>query len=101
MESPADSEVAEVKRQPANIFFRLSALATAFFVITIFAFVALTLSDSESPINRWLNRNLTSVMLYEVVGILTFAFIAMAVDRRQTRGKMLEQSAQSKSARRE
>jgi hypothetical protein len=70
--------------QPPNLLFRLAALLTAAFVVTILALVATILGDPAAPVAKFLEREGGRLLLAEVVGILITGIGAMAWDRRRT-----------------
>lgn len=68
----------------AGLLFRLTAVAGAVFVVTIFALVAALLGDPEAPPAKFLNRHGTSLIVGEVGVILVLGLLAMTVDRIRT-----------------
>lgn len=67
-----------------NIFFRFVLITTSVFVVTILALLACVLGDGRSPVNQWLNRHGTTLILYEVAAIGITGMLALVVDRWQT-----------------
>lgn len=83
------------KAIPNNLFFFLVALFGAAFIITIMALITITfIGSTEAPLARLLDAHAGALLTGEVVAILLTGFIALAVDRRQTR-LMLERNAPS------
>ena len=66
-----------------NLFFRLTTLAGAAFVVTILSLVAALFGDPQAPPARFLNAHGTTVIGWEVAVILFLGLLAMTVDRRQ------------------
>ncbi|HUG92965.1 MAG TPA: hypothetical protein VML55_19145 [Planctomycetaceae bacterium] len=66
-----------------NLFFRLTTLAGAVFVVTILALVAAMFGDPQSPPALFLHAHGTTLIAWEVAVILAAGVLAMAVDRRQ------------------
>jgi len=71
--------------RPRNPFFPLAAFASALFIITILALVAGLLGDSRAPIAQLLDKYAGRLFAVEVAAILITGFLAMFVDRRQTK----------------
>ena len=71
--------------RPRNLFFPLAALASVVFIVTILALVASVLGDSRAPLAKLLDRYAGRLIAVEVAAILVTGFLAMFVDRRQTR----------------
>lgn len=71
--------------RPRNLFFPLAALASALFIITILALVAGVFGDSRAPLAQLLDRYAGRLLSGEVAAILITGFLAMFVDRRQTK----------------
>lgn len=78
----------------SQTLFKLTALVTTIFVITILAMVAMLLGDPETPFNIWFNRNGAIVLTVEVVAIGVFGTSAMISDRNET---LREQKQKSES----
>ncbi|MCX7393438.1 MAG: hypothetical protein NTW75_04860 [Planctomycetales bacterium] len=68
----------------AAFLFRSTAMLTTSFVVTILAMVAMTLGDPSAPVNRWFDTQGSTVMIFEVVGIVILGLAAMAADRCET-----------------
>ncbi len=84
-----------MSEQPSrhNIFFPLTVLWGAAFVITILAAGATLISDPRAPVAIFLKEYAGIMLTVEVGGILTMALLAMAVDRRRTLQEMRERAA--------
>lgn len=74
----------------SHILFRLTAVATSVFVITILAMVAMVLGDTEAPVNVWFGAHGTMVLVIEVAAIVVLGLAAMTADRRETLRAMKE-----------
>ena len=68
-----------------NVFFRLVAAASAAFVITILAMIAVLFSDQQAPPVRFLNAYAGWILICEVLAIVIGTWLALALDRSQTR----------------
>ena len=68
----------------SQTLFKLTALVTTVFIITILAMVAMLVGDPEAPVNIWFNRNGATVMTVEVIAIGVFGMSAMIADRNET-----------------
>ena len=73
-----------------NPFFPLAAFASALFIITILALVAGVFGDSRAPLAQLLDRYAGRLIAGEVAAILIAGFLAMFVDRRQTKRSQKE-----------
>lgn len=74
-----------------HLFF-LTAAATTLFVVTILAMVAMLISDPNTPVNLWFNRNGAVVMTVEVVSIGLLGMAAIICDRNETLREFREKS---------
>ncbi len=89
MPDSIDSHSAEPRSTPvspprAGCLFQLTALAGAAFVLTILAFLAVTLGNSSNPAARWLDRQIGLLIVGEVAALFVFGIMAMSQDRRRT-----------------
>ena len=73
-----------------NPFFPLAAMASALFIVTILALVAGVFGDSRAPLSQLLDRYAGRLIAGEVAAILISGFLAMFVDRRQTKRSQKE-----------
>lgn len=71
-------------RTKPSLLFRLIVPATVIFILTVLALIASVFSDPHAPVARWLEANGNQLLLWEFVGVLVLAFLAMAVDRVRT-----------------
>lgn len=65
----------------SNLLFRLAAVLSGLFVITILALVASILGDPAAPVAQFLERQGGRLLLAEVAGILVTGICAMFWDR--------------------
>lgn len=77
-----------------NLFFRLTTLAGAVFVVTILSLVASIFSDPQAPPARFLNAHGTTLILWQVGAILVLGLLAMTMDRRRTLRELRERGEQ-------
>ena len=82
------------KPKPLNIFFTLVIIASALFIITIFAMSANILGDENAPMTSIIDRYAGIALVIEFVAILVFGFLAMALDR----SEMLREKAKEEKA---
>lgn len=73
----------KARSERVNIFFRLTALSGALFIVTIFALVAVVFGDPDAPVARFLNEHGGRLIAGEVGLTLTSGLLAMTVDRLQ------------------
>lgn len=73
-------------RPPSDVslFFRLAAVATTVFVITVMALIAAEFSDPQAPVAKFLKRSGGTIIVAEVAMMVVLSFVAMAVDRWRT-----------------
>ena len=71
--------------RPRNPFFPLAAFSTVLFIVTILALVAGVLGDQRAPLAQLFDRYAGRLLAGEVAAILITGFLAMFVDRRQTK----------------
>ena len=91
--TPDAREMSEPTERP-NLFFRLTTLAGALFVITILSLVASVFGDPQAPPARFLNAHGTTLILWQVGAILVLGLLAMTVDRRRTLRELRERGEQ-------
>lgn len=65
-----------------NVFFRLTAVATVLFAMTVLALTATLFGDSRAPIHGFLSHYGGMLIAGEVAVALSCGFVAMAIDRR-------------------
>ncbi len=82
------------KPKPLNIFFTLVIIASALFIITIFAMSANILGDENAPMTSIIDRYSGIALGIEFVAILVFGFLAMALDR----SEMLREKAKEEES---
>lgn len=80
--------------------FPLVAVVAGLFVLTILILIASAFGDPDAPINRWLNRNATPLILIETAILACVAVGSMMIDRFQTlrRQKRMQQTSGSVTA---
>ena len=71
--------------RPRNLFFPLAVFASVLFIVTILALVAGVFGDPRAPLAQLLDRYAGRLLAGEVAAILITGFLAMYVDRTQTR----------------
>jgi len=69
---------------PASLLFKLIIPATAVFIVTIMALIAVVFSDQRAPVARFLNEYGTTLLVAEFVVVTGLSFLAMTVDRIRT-----------------
>ncbi len=74
----------------SKVLFFVTAAATAIFIITILAMVAMLVGDPLAPVNVWFNKNGAMVMTVEVIAIGVSGMSAMIADNRETRKEFRE-----------
>jgi len=84
--SPApDTPIEETRKgEPEQPLFKLVIVSSAAFLITVLSMTVAMLFPSESPASKFINRNGLQMIGVEVVLIIAFGILAMAVDRRRT-----------------
>lgn len=84
-ESLTGEETPSVERrfEKPNVFFHLAAMLTGFFVITIFASIAVLFGDNRAPAAQFFDRHATAILVGEMLCILVIGTLAMTVDRRR------------------
>ena len=74
----------EQRFEKPNVFFHLAAMLTGFFVVTIFASIAVLFGDHRAPAAQFFDRHATTILVGEMFGILLLGTLAMTVDRRHS-----------------
>lgn len=64
-----------------GLLFKLVVPATAIFVVTILALIAVVFSDPRAPVAQFLNQHGNLLLLVEFGVIMLLSFLAMFVDR--------------------
>ncbi len=81
----AETPVEEARKdEPEQPLFKLVIVSSAAFLITVLSMTVSMMFPSESPASKFLNRNGLQMIGVEVVLIIVFGILAMAVDRRRT-----------------
>lgn len=78
--------------------FPLVAVAGAVFCLSVFAYVAAAFGDAQAPVNQWINRHGTAVILIEVVLLTLVCGAAMTVDRVRTLRLIDERRAEAEAS---
>ncbi len=81
-----------------NPFFPLVLISTSIFILTILAMVAVIFSDPNAPVVRFFDAHATRLIIAEVVVILIVGFLALVVDRLQTRRQRAEREASKETS---
>ncbi len=97
--SPAAKTPAEESRkdEPEQPLFKLVIVSSAAFLITVLSMTVAMMFPSESPASKFLNRNGLQMIGVEVVLIIVFGILAMAVDRRRTLIRQQQEAANTAS----
>ena len=66
-----------------GLLFRLVIPATAVFVITILALIAVVFSDPRAPVAKFLDRHGNLMLLIEFIVVIVLTLLSLIVDRRQ------------------
>jgi len=69
---------------PASLLFKLIVPATAAFIVTVMALIAVVFSDQRAPIAIFLNVWGTHLLVVEFFAVIGLSLLAMAVDRIRT-----------------
>jgi hypothetical protein len=99
-ESPpaAETPVEEARKdEPEQPLFKLVIVSSAAFLITVLSMTVSMMFPSESPASKFLNRNGLQMIGVEVVLIIVFGILAMAVDRRRTLNRQRQDAANAAS----
>lgn len=83
MNEHRDKDSPPDRPQRASLWFQLTALSAAVFLLTVFALVATAFGDQTRGAAKWFNTNASQLIALEVVVTLALGFVAMAHDRRQ------------------
>ena len=81
------------KGEPEQPLFKLVIVSSAAFLITVLSFTVTMLFPSESPASKFIDRNGLQMIGVEVVLIIVFGILAMAVDRRRTLIRQRQEAA--------
>ena len=81
------------KDEPEQPLFKLVIVSSAAFLITVLSMTVSMMFPSESPASKFLNRNGLQMIGVEVVLIIVFGILAMAVDRRRTLIRQWQEAA--------
>lgn len=81
---------------PASLLFKLIVPATAIFIVTVMALIAVVFSDQRAPIAKFLNAWGTTLLEVEFVAVMGLSILAMTVDRIRTL-RDLQNSTKEKS----
>ena len=71
--------------RPRNLFFPLAVASSVLFIVTILALLAGVFGDERAPLAQLLDRYAGRLIAGEVAAILITGFLALFVDRRQTK----------------
>lgn len=81
-----------------NLFFRLTVLAGGAFAVTVLAVLSAAMfGEPQAPANRFLNTHAGGLLTGEVLAIVIFGLLAMAVDRRRALRQMRTADAGEKA----
>lgn len=69
---------------PASLLFRLIVPATAVFIVTVMALIAVVFSDQRAPVAKFLSEYGTTLLVVEFVAVMGLSLLAMTVDRIRT-----------------
>ena len=89
-EVPVEEPPVDEREQP---LFKLVIVSSGAFLITVLSLVVTTMFPSESPASRFISRNGLQMIGVEVVLIIVFGILAMAVDRRRTVMRQRQEAA--------
>jgi len=64
------------------------AFVGAIFCMSIFVIIAATFGDADNPVNEWVNKNATQILLWETLLLVTVSIGAMTYDRVRTVRRM-------------
>lgn len=70
------------QKKPPNIFFRLTAITTTIFIITILGLTATIFGDPAAPIQQFFNQYGGLLIAIEAAISLFTGLLALAIDRR-------------------
>ena len=83
--SPDNERSAKPRRTRQNPFFGMALFSAAIFVLTILAMVAAIFGDPRAPVAKFLEAHGGRLIAAEVVATLILGFLALALDRFQSR----------------
>ena len=69
---------------PASLLFKLIIPATAVFIVTVMALIAVVFSDQRAPVAIFLNTWGTHLLVVEFFTVTGLSLLAMTVDRIRT-----------------
>jgi hypothetical protein len=99
MESPAPKETTSPEPASArNPFFAMVLFSASIFILTILAMVAVIFSDPRAPVARFFEAHAGRLIVAEVAVTLALGFLALAVDRLQSRRGISSTQEPNKSA---
>ena len=85
---PGQTDETESRSGLARWLYRLIALISAAFILTIFIMIAVTMSDPTVPLNRdmskWIDRYAAKILIAEVTAIGLLVVCAFTIDRRES-----------------
>lgn len=64
------------------------AFVGAIFCMSIFVIIAATFGAADNPVNEWVNKNATQILLWETLLLVTVSIGAMTYDRIRTMRRM-------------
>lgn len=99
-ESPSAPEtpIEEARKdEPEQPLFKLVIVSSAAFLITVLSMTVSMIFPSESPASKFINRNGLQMIGVEVVLIIVFGILAMAVDRRRTLIRQQQEKSDTES----
>jgi len=68
-------------RRGPSILYHIAAGAATLFILTVLAMLTTALSDPDGPLNRWLNRYGTSLILGEIALLAISTWAALTRDQ--------------------
>ena len=68
-------------RSKPSLLFRLVIPATVVFILTILALIASLFGNPDAPLSQWLEAHGDAILIWEFAIVLTFAVLAMVIDR--------------------
>ena len=92
------SEAAPPAVEAGAGLFPLVAAAGGVFCLSVFVYVAAAFGSAEAPVNQWINRHGTTVILVEVLILMLVCGAAMTVDRIRTLRLLDERKADAETS---